>query len=391
VPLGVTAAGSTRTAPLEKTLRDLVDFELINKMAGRLTVGAAHVRTSTMKYLRQPRPMPVGVKHVMAPERCRRISRGTIDGELYWDGGILSNTPTEAGSSTTIAQELADLRRASLEPMGDEPTSIWRCSTGKRTSSIRAASRATSRASGSLHQMRHIISDLAKMLPEGVRTLAAGAPPHGLRLPDHHACGALLAPAARQARTTHRISISAPAASACAGRRVTRNHAGARPGPWEQAFDPLDGVICTSPNPRCSRPNRSCRTPLAALTLPHAAGSITRLAPDLDSSSSRRFSPWDCSPTQAILAVAARAYQGRPARDGSAVKRRTFGMAVAGLTFAAVRSPYRRGGSAFFISLGSSRYRRIARDVREPRCLLRRCAWPQWVVCMASAFTLTLA
>jgi NTE family protein len=50
VPLGADAAGFYSTAPLEKTLLELVDFSLVNKCSPRLTVGAAHVRTSEMRY-----------------------------------------------------------------------------------------------------------------------------------------------------------------------------------------------------------------------------------------------------------------------------------------------------------------------------------------------------
>jgi NTE family protein len=50
VPLGVDGAGYYSTAPLRKTLSELVDFSLINQCRSRLTVGAAHVRTSTMRY-----------------------------------------------------------------------------------------------------------------------------------------------------------------------------------------------------------------------------------------------------------------------------------------------------------------------------------------------------
>ena len=41
-----------------------------------------------------------------------------IDGDLYWDGGILSNTPVEAVFDDNPQTELAGLRRAYLEPAG---------------------------------------------------------------------------------------------------------------------------------------------------------------------------------------------------------------------------------------------------------------------------------
>ena len=49
-PLGADHAGYYSTAPLEATLAELVDFNLINKGNPRLTVGAAHVSTSQMTY-----------------------------------------------------------------------------------------------------------------------------------------------------------------------------------------------------------------------------------------------------------------------------------------------------------------------------------------------------
>src|SRR5262245_52039902 len=49
-PLGTDRAGYYSTEPLQRTLHELVDFELMNTCRPRLTVGAAHVRTSRMRY-----------------------------------------------------------------------------------------------------------------------------------------------------------------------------------------------------------------------------------------------------------------------------------------------------------------------------------------------------
>ena len=95
-PLGAEQAGYYSTAPLEKTLTELVDFDLVNRCTPRLTVGAAHVRTSQMRYF-DSRDGELGVKHIMASGALPPAFPAVrIDGELYWDGGILSNTPTEA-------------------------------------------------------------------------------------------------------------------------------------------------------------------------------------------------------------------------------------------------------------------------------------------------------
>ena len=99
VALGAEQAGYYATEPLEKTLTELVDFDLVNLCKPRLTVGAAHVRSSQMRYF-DSRDGEIGVKHIMAsgalPPAFPAIR---IDGELYWDGGILS---IPAGMPTTL-------------------------------------------------------------------------------------------------------------------------------------------------------------------------------------------------------------------------------------------------------------------------------------------------
>jgi NTE family protein len=95
-PLGRDNAGFYSTAPLAKTLTELVDFALIPRCTPRLTVGAAHVRTSEMRYF-DSRETAITAQHIMASGALPPAFPAVrIDGELYWDGGILSNTPTEA-------------------------------------------------------------------------------------------------------------------------------------------------------------------------------------------------------------------------------------------------------------------------------------------------------
>jgi predicted acylesterase/phospholipase RssA len=95
-PLGADRAGYYSTAPLEQTLAELVNFDLINRGRLRLTVGAAHVRTSQMRYF-DTREGKIDVRHIMASGALPpAFPPLRIDCELYWDGGILSNTPTEA-------------------------------------------------------------------------------------------------------------------------------------------------------------------------------------------------------------------------------------------------------------------------------------------------------
>jgi NTE family protein len=81
------------TAPLKATLEELVDFELINEQHVRLSLGAVDVCTGNSVYFDNTKTK-IRAEHVMAsgalPPGFPPVE---IDGEIYWDGGIVSNTP----------------------------------------------------------------------------------------------------------------------------------------------------------------------------------------------------------------------------------------------------------------------------------------------------------
>lgn len=81
------------TFPLKITLEELVDFDLLNNGKTRLSLGAVNVRTGKSVYF-DTRDIRITPEHVMAsgalPPGFPAIQ---IEGEYYWDGGLVSNTP----------------------------------------------------------------------------------------------------------------------------------------------------------------------------------------------------------------------------------------------------------------------------------------------------------
>lgn len=81
------------TSPLAATLHKYVDFDLLNRGAVRASFGAVNVRTGNFAYFDNTQ-MPLRAEHIMAsgalPPGFPAIE---IDGEHYWDGGVVSNTP----------------------------------------------------------------------------------------------------------------------------------------------------------------------------------------------------------------------------------------------------------------------------------------------------------
>jgi len=83
------------TAPLRSTLERLVDFDRINSGEMRFSVGAVNIRSGNFVYF-DSTTHTIRPEHVMAsgalPPGCPAVE---VDGELYWDGGLVSNTPLQ--------------------------------------------------------------------------------------------------------------------------------------------------------------------------------------------------------------------------------------------------------------------------------------------------------
>ena len=105
---GIAATSYYDTQPLKQTLERLVDFDRINARETRLSVGAVDIETGNFAYFDNA-AMKILPEHIMAsgalPPGFPAIE---IEGRLYWDGGLVSNTPlTEVLSHTPRRDTIA--------------------------------------------------------------------------------------------------------------------------------------------------------------------------------------------------------------------------------------------------------------------------------------------
>jgi NTE family protein len=83
------------TTPLKGTLERLIDFDLLNNGSVRLSVGAVNVQTGNFTYFDSARQR-LDVRHIAASGALPPgFAPVEIDGEHYWDGGLVSNTPLQ--------------------------------------------------------------------------------------------------------------------------------------------------------------------------------------------------------------------------------------------------------------------------------------------------------
>ncbi|QLP98191.1 MAG: patatin-like phospholipase family protein [Rhodoblastus sp.] len=96
VPSGWSGATSFYdTARLRDTLSELIDWDLLNDGPTRIAVGAVDVRSGNFRYF-DSKHERLAPEHVMASGALPPGFPGIeIDGALYWDGGLVSNTPLQ--------------------------------------------------------------------------------------------------------------------------------------------------------------------------------------------------------------------------------------------------------------------------------------------------------
>src|SRR2546421_7172697 len=242
-PLGPEHAGYYSTAPLDQTVGALVDFDIVNRCKPRLTVGAAHVRTSMMRYF-DSRDCELGAKHIMASGALPPAFPAVrIDGELYWDGGILSNTPTEAVFDDNPRKNSLIFAVHLWNPCGAEPTTM--AEVLNRHKDVQYSSRIASQIARQqqAHRLRHVINQLAARLPEADRNSEAVRELASYGCPTRMHVVRLLAPQLECETHTKDIDFSPSGIMQRldAGYRHTKAVLGRKP--WIGEFDPLSGVI----------------------------------------------------------------------------------------------------------------------------------------------------
>ena len=247
--LGAENAGYYTTAPLEKTLRELVDFPRLGHGWPRLTVGAAQVRTSRMTYF-DSRDMALRVEHIMAsgalPPAFPPIR---IDGELYWDGGILSNTPSEVVFDDNPRKSSLIFAVHMWNPIGPEPETLWDVT--HRQKDVQYSSRVSNHITRELetHRLRHIINQLAAQIPEAKRNTPAIKELAAYGCVTRMHVVRLLAPALAWEDHTKDVDFSPEGIRERWRAGALNTREAIKQAPWKGDYDPLQGVVLHEPRP----------------------------------------------------------------------------------------------------------------------------------------------
>ncbi len=167
--IGPDQASVYDTAPLRATLEELVDFDRLNNGEMRVSVGAVNVRTGNLEYF-DTTEQRLGPEHFMASGALPPgFAAVRIGDDLYWDGGLVSNTPlTQVLGGHPHAHTLVfqvDLWSAE----GDAPRSL--SEVGERVKDIQYSSRtrAVTDMLERAHEQRSILRGLLAQIPPAGR------------------------------------------------------------------------------------------------------------------------------------------------------------------------------------------------------------------------------
>jgi NTE family protein len=167
--VGVEHAAFYTIDQLRRTFGSVVDMQRLNAKAPRLTVGAVNVRTGKMHYF-DSRDMPLTLDHMLASAAVPPgFPAVRIDGDPYWDGGLYSNTPVEVVFDDNPRRDSVVFSVQIFPIAGDEPESVLQVLS--RQKDIQFASRTDAHIPRQehIHQLRHMVRELVRMMPEEQR------------------------------------------------------------------------------------------------------------------------------------------------------------------------------------------------------------------------------
>jgi NTE family protein len=161
------------TRPLKATLERFVDFDRVNSdnCDTRLNLGAVNVRSGNLVYF-DPGTQVIGPEHVMAsgalPPGFPAVE---IEGEHYWDGGLVSNTPLQwlVTNTRVTGQRMPDALVFQVDlwsARGEFPRNLAEVATRQKEIQYSSRTRAFTNFLKLLHGVEYSVATLLDQLPD---------------------------------------------------------------------------------------------------------------------------------------------------------------------------------------------------------------------------------
>ncbi len=157
------------TSELKTELERLVDFDRINAGATRFSVGAVNVRSGNFVYFDNT-THTIRPEHVMAsgalPPGFPAIE---IEGEYYWDGGLVSNTPLQWVLDNEPRRDTLAFQVDLWNARGEFPRNIVEVMTREKEIRYSSRTRAGTDQFKHIQKLRHTLAGLLDKMPEELK------------------------------------------------------------------------------------------------------------------------------------------------------------------------------------------------------------------------------
>jgi NTE family protein len=157
------------TKALKQTLERLVDFDRLNAGITRFSAGAVNVRTGNFVYFDNS-THTIGPEHIMAsgalPPGFPAVE---IEGEQYWDGGLVSNTPLQWVVDNEPRRDTLAFQVDLWSARGDFPRNMLDVMTREKEIRYSSRTRAGTDQFKYVQRLRHTLADLMEKLPEHLK------------------------------------------------------------------------------------------------------------------------------------------------------------------------------------------------------------------------------
>lgn len=168
-PPGTAKASWYDTSPMIATLERMVDFDRLNDGGIRVSVGAVNVRTGNFEYFDNTRTR-LDARHILAsgalPPAFPAIE---IDGEFYWDGGLVSNTPLSWVLAAQPRRDTLIFQVDLWNARGDLPQNLLDVAERQKEIQYSSRTRLITDTQRVFQHYRRLLRELLEELPEDVR------------------------------------------------------------------------------------------------------------------------------------------------------------------------------------------------------------------------------
>ncbi|NQW82722.1 MAG: patatin-like phospholipase family protein [Alcaligenaceae bacterium] len=158
------------TSPLIETLRRLCDFDRINSDEMRVSVGATNVRNGNFVYFDNTEITLTPEHFVASGSLPPGFAATEIDGEFYWDGGCVSNTPLEQIMVAEPREDTLVFQIDLWSARGDLPTDIFRVLERQKDIQYSSRTRHITNTVKEIQKLRQVIFDIVERVPASVRS-----------------------------------------------------------------------------------------------------------------------------------------------------------------------------------------------------------------------------